>query len=138
MRRRTAGLALGPALALALACAGTDSRIAESEDVFDSYPEEVQQKIRAGEIAVGFSEEQVLMALGEPDRRTQVTAEDAAAEVWTWRRSVPGVGIGSGSRRGRVGIGTGVTLGEGARSEDEMVVELVNGRVTRFEQVIED
>jgi hypothetical protein len=100
----------------------------------------VQQKIRAGEIAVGFSEEQVLMALGEPDHRTQVTAEDAAAEVWTWRRSVPGVavGIGTGSRSGRVGIGTGVTVGEGARSEDEMVVELVNGRVTRFEQAIED
>lgn len=125
---------------LALSCASVDSRIAKSQDVFDGYPPEVQAKIRAGEIGVGFSEEQVRMALGEPSRRTQVTSEDAVGEVWTWSRSVPGIGIGfgTGSRIGRVGMGTGISVGEGSRSEDEMVVELVNGRVTRFEKLLED
>jgi len=124
----------------ALACAGADSRIADEQDVFDTYPPEVQERIRAGEVAVGFTEEQVLMAVGEPDRRTQVTSEDAVAEIWTWTKSVPGIGIGigSGSYGRHGGIGTHVGVGKGATSEDELLVELVNGRVTRIEKPVED
>ena len=137
MRRRDAilGLLLG-----ALACASPDSRIADNQDVFDGYPPETRERIRAGEIAVGFSEEQVLMSLGEPSRRSQITGEDGAVDVWTWARSKPGIGIGigTGSYGGRVGVGTGVTVGQGARSEDQMVVEFVNGRVKRFERAVED
>ncbi len=124
----------------ALACASANSRISASQTVFDGYPPEVQEQIRAGEIAVGFTEEQVLMALGEPDRRVQVVADEIVAEVWTWTKSKPGfgIGIGTGSSIGNVGIGTGVTVGEGARSEDHVVVEFVNGRVRRIETAIED
>ena len=123
-----------------LACASANSRISASQEVFDGYPPEVQEQIRAGEVAVGFTEEQVLMALGKPDRRTQVVADDVAAEVWTWTTSKPGfgIGIGSGTSIGNVGIGTGVRVEEGARSEDDVVVEFVNGRVRRLETAIED
>ena len=128
------------ALLLALGCASTDKRIAAQQEVFDAYPAEVQEKIRAGEIAVGFTEEQVLMALGKPDRRTKVTADDAVADVWTWQRTSPGIGIGLGTGRsvGNVGIGTGISTGRGSRTEDERVVEFVNGVVTRFEVLVED
>ena len=113
---RPSGAAHGTRLALlavllaALACASANSRISASQDVFDGYPPEVQERIRAGEVAVGFTEEQVLMALGKPDRRTKVVADDVAAEVWTWTKSKPGfgIGIGTGSSVGNVGIGTGV------------------------------
>ncbi len=134
------GAILGLLLAAALGCASTDSRIAENQDAFDGYPRETQEKIRAGEIAVGFSEEQVLMSVGKPSHRSQITGEDGAIDVWTWSRSKPGFGfgIGTGGYSGRVGVGTAVTVGKGARSDDERVVEFVNGRVKRFEQLVED
>ena len=103
--------------------------------LFDGYPPEAQEKIRAGEIAVGFTPEMVEMAWGEPYRKDQVTGEDFAAEVWTWSRSVPGVGIGMGTGGyygGNVGIGTGVLVGDGARREDRAQVEFRNGKVVTF------
>ncbi len=135
MRRRDAilGLLLG-----ALACASPDSRIAENQDVFDGYPPETRERIRAGEIAVGFSEDQVLMSLGEPSRRSQITGEDGVIDVWTWSRSKPGFGFGIGTGGYGSRVGTSVTVGQGARSEDETIVEFVNGRVKRFERAVED
>ena len=127
-------------LAIVLACASSpDRRIAADPEAFDGYPPEVQQQIRDGRVAVGFTEEQVRMALGEPDRKTEVTADDQVAHVWTWRRSTPGIGIGigGGSYGGGVGIGTGISTGTGARSEDTRRIEFVNGVVTRIETLEE-
>jgi hypothetical protein len=136
---RTLTLLIAAALT-ASACATVERRIAASQAAFDAYPPEVQAQIRAEQIAVGFTPEQVEMALGEPDRKTTVTAEDAAGEVWTWSRSVPGVGIGvgTGSYGGRVGVGTGIGIGHGSTRQDTRVVEFVNGRVTRFEELVDD
>jgi hypothetical protein len=136
---RTLSLLIAVAVA-AIACATVEKRIAKNQEAFDAYPPEVQAKIRAEKIAVGFTPEQVVMALGEPDRKTAVTAEDAAGEVWTWSRSVPGVGVGlgTGSYGGRVGVGTGIGIGRGSQREDTRVIEFVNGRVTRFEELVDD
>ena len=124
----------------AFACATVEKRIAANQAAFDAYPPDVQAKIRAEQIAVGFTPEQVEMALGSPDRKTQVTAEDAAGEVWTWSRSVPGVGIGlgTGTYGSRVGVGTGIGVGQGSYHQDTRVVEFVNGRVSRFEELQDD
>ena len=132
---RAAQVALGFAALWLSACSTIDSRIKESQSLFDGYPPEVQEKIRAGDIAVGFTPEMVEMAWGEPYRKDQVTGEDFVAEVWTWSRNIPGVGIGMGSGGyygGNVGIGTGVIVGEGARREDRAQVEFRNGRVVTF------
>jgi len=78
----------------------------------------------------------VVMALGEPDRKVEMQTEDGMAEVWTWRKSVPGFGIGMGTGTyvgSGVGIGTGVSVGEPAHSEDRARVEFFGGRVTRFQ-----
>jgi hypothetical protein len=125
---------------LALGCASVERRIEANREAFDSYPPEVQATIRRGEVAVGFTEEQVLMALGEPDRKAKVTAEDRVAYVWTWRKSTPGFGFGFGTGRrvGGVGIGTGISTGSSGTTEDEHVVEFVDGRVTAFEMQVED
>ncbi|MEI6861007.1 MAG: hypothetical protein WCL04_02015, partial [Verrucomicrobiota bacterium] len=91
-------------------CASPASRIASHQAAFDSWPAEVRNRVRAGEIAVGFTPEQVRVALGRPDRvlmRTSVTGE---AEVWVYRELEPassslGVGIGVAGSAGVIGGG---------------------------------
>ena len=132
---------LGLVAGLLLACSTVDSRIRDNQTVFDSYPPETQAKIRAGEIAVGFTPEMVLMAWGEPSRREQVTGEEFVADVWTWSRSAPGVGFGIGSGGyygGNVGIGTGILVGEGSRYEDRAQVEFRDGEVVAFRSRVDD
>lgn len=127
------------AVVLALGCATPERRIAKNQEAFDAYPAEVQEKIRRGEIAVGFTQEQVVMALGEPNRKTEVFSDDQVAHVWTWTKTQPGIGIGfgTGQRVGNVGIGTGISTGRGSTTEDERVVEFVNGVVRRYEVMVE-
>src|SRR5262249_21258127 len=78
------------AIALLLGCSTIDSRIHANQGLFDSYPPDVQSKIRAGVIGVGFTPDMVTMAWGEPSRREQVTGEEFVSDVWTWTRSAPG------------------------------------------------
>ena len=124
-------------LALGLAaCATPASRISSQQSVFDSYPIEVQQKIRAGQVGIGFTPAQVRMALGEPsDTYSRQTAQ-GESEVWAYRDFKPGLSFGmdtfsggSTSVGGGVGIGTG-----GGDAEDEMRVTFEAGRVTAIEQ----
>jgi hypothetical protein len=141
MRIRSFAALLGIAAIAFTACNTTGSRIRRQQVLFDSYPPEVQQNIRNGVIEVGYTTEMVVMALGEPDRKVVAQPEDESAEVWTYRKSVPGFGIGMGTggyAGGGVGIGTGVTVGEPARSEDRAVVEFSGGRVKRFETLATD
>jgi len=134
--RLRACIALLAAAAFALsACSTVDSRIRKQQALFDSYPPAVQNNIRNGRIEVGYTREMVAMALGEPDRKVETQTEDGVAEVWSYRKSVPGfsVGMGSGSYLGSgVGIGSGVSVGEPPRSEDAAIVEFWGGRVARF------
>ncbi len=136
MRLRGFLALLGAAVIALAACSTTDSRIRRHQALFDGYPPEVQHHIRNRMIGIGYSPEMVLMALGKPDRRTEVQTGDGTAEIWTYRKSVPGFAIGMGSGgtlSSRVGVGTRVTVGEPARSEDQAVVEFWQGRVSRFE-----
>jgi hypothetical protein len=136
MRIQSFAALLGIAAIALTACNTTGSRIRRQQALFDSYPPEVQQNIRNGVIEVGYTPEMVVMALGEPDRKAVAQPGEESAEVWTYRRSVPGFGIGMGTggyAGGGVGVGTGVTVGEPARSEDHAVVEFSGGRVKRFD-----
>ncbi len=132
-------IALYTALALALAgCSTTNSRIRKHQEAFEAYPESVQQNLRRGAIDVGYTPEMVFIALGEPDRKVDRVSEDGMAQVWTWWKSTPGVGISLGgwnSLGSNVGLGTGVSVGEPGRREQTAVVEFRSGRVRRFEAV---
>jgi hypothetical protein len=133
---RTRGLAALLAIAaIALgACSTTGSRIRSQQELFDSYPPEVQENIRSGIVEVGYTPEMVIMALGEPDEKLAEKPEGAAAEVWIYRKSTPGFGIGMGTGGyvgSNVGIGTGVRVGEPARSKDRAWIEFSEGRVKR-------
>ena len=124
-------------LALALAgCNSTGSRIRQHRELFDSYPPEVQQNLRNGAIEPGYTPEMVVIALGEPDRKADVVTGEVAAQVWTWWRSSPGVGVtlgGWNTLGSRVGLGSGVSFGERPRREQRAVVEFRGGRVYGFE-----
>jgi len=116
--------------AFALGCASTpDSRIADDQAMFESWPVDVQAKVRAGEIDLGMTEDQVRMALGEPDETS--TAIDAGGETvtWTWAHSRPGLSLGLGGIGiGGVGFG-GVGVGTGSKRSLERVIQFRNGEV---------
>ena len=124
-------------LVVAGGCASPSSRIGKSQAAFDSYPTEVQAKIRAGEVAVGFTPEQVKMALGKPDRIWERTTPAGAAEVWVYLDDGPrgslglGLGIGGGSTMAGGGVDVGTDSGA---ANERLRVTFTGGRVVAIDQ----
>jgi outer membrane protein assembly factor BamE (lipoprotein component of BamABCDE complex) len=75
-------------LVAAAACGGPKARIKDNEELFASYPPNVQALIRAGEIDRGFDTTQVYMALGSPHSKEP----NPKGEIWSytqrWQRQV--------------------------------------------------
>lgn len=121
------------AAALLGGCSTPDSRIAEHRPAFDRLPAETQQKIRAGQIDVGFTAEMVRMALGEPDRVYMRQSDQGDTEVWGYQDRGPrfsiGLGVGTGGRHSSVGGGVAMSTG-GYDPDEKIRVELREGKVT--------
>ena len=66
------------------ACASPQTRIDSSPDTFQALNAEQQALVKQGKIAIGFSEEAVKLALGEPDRVTQRTEEKGKSTIWRY------------------------------------------------------
>lgn len=118
---------------------GPSARIDRNPEVFAGFPEEVQANVRAGEIDMGYTEEMVAMALGDPDRVVNRRADGTEERVWIYTRARRSVGLsigtafGSGSGGRTTGVGAGVGTG-GARAEEAMRVVFAEGRVTAIEK----
>lgn len=130
-------LALG--LLTVAGCSSPTSRIDEHRTAFDSWPAAAQEKVRAGRVDVGFTAEQVRVALGEPDRKSTRMTEHGTSEVWLYAKRGPrfsfGVGVGSGSYSGGTSYGGGVHVASGGRGDDEMLrVIFDEGRVATIEE----
>ncbi|GAC1631335.1 MAG: hypothetical protein NVS9B10_24670 [Nevskia sp.] len=139
MHPRIPKLALIGTLLLA-ACASPSSRISEHQSAYDSYPPDVQSKIAAGQVDVGFTPEQARLALGEPSRKFTRTTDKGTSEVWAYTKSSPtfSVGIGSGfgiGRSGFGGVGVGTSTGDG-QPDDKLRLVFENGRITSIEQAL--
>jgi hypothetical protein len=124
--------------ALAMAgCSTVDSRMAKAQPQFDSWPPAVQQKVRAQQVDIGFTPEQVFVALGEPDRKYTRTTAQGMAEVWAYRDHRPtfsfGLGFGAAGGSSAYGAGVGVTTG-GDRYDDVLRVIFTDGIVTALER----
>lgn len=122
---------------LAAGCSSVSSRIERQRAEFSTWPLEVREKIAAGKIDLGFTPEQVLVALGEPDRRFTRTTVDGTTAVWSYREHEPrisfGLGLGIGGGRHSSGRG-GVMLGTGYQDEEQMgVVFDRTGQVSAIE-----
>lgn len=64
-----------------------DRRIASSLEIFNFFNPEIQQKIRAGQIELGFSEDMVRLAWGMPNRIYTRTTDKGEATVWTYSKT---------------------------------------------------
>ena len=105
------------ALLLLVGCQGPNlaERIDTNMQDFDSWPLDVQETVREGRIDIGFTEEQVRVAWGEPDYVTRDRLPDGEGERWVWEKKSPrvgiGVGVGTGGSRGGVGGTVGTSVG---------------------------
>ncbi|HTX64667.1 MAG TPA: hypothetical protein VMD31_02775 [Opitutaceae bacterium] len=126
-----------PGLLLAGCVSTPADRIARNRAAFDSWPAPVQALVQAGHIAVGFTADQVRLALGAPDRITLRTTAAGTDEIWTYHRRRPrfslGVGVVGGGGGTRVGGATEVSSG-GPYGGGYLRVILAAGRVSAVEQ----
>ena len=131
---------LFPCLFLVLTgCATTPAeRIARNQTAYASWPPDVQAAVRAGEIGIGFTPEQVHVALGEPDRVKVHTTAGSTDEVWIYRQRAPrvtvGVGVGGGGGSTRVSGATVISTG-GPYNDVAVRVVFTAGRVSAVERV---
>lgn len=87
--RRSAGFTL-PLLLLAAGCVSTPAdRIAKHPELFASLPPADQDRIRQGQIELGFTPDMVRLALGEPDRHMVRRAVEGNAEIWFYVETAP-------------------------------------------------
>lgn len=126
--------------AFALAgCSTVDSRIAKNREAFNSWPPAVQDKVVQGQIDIGFTAEQVRVALGEPDRVWTRQTTDGTSEVWSYRDRGPrfsfGVGVGGGSWGSRGGSFGGVSIGTGTGYRDDEKMGVVIDRLGRVSAI---
>lgn len=68
--------------------------------------------IKAGQVAVGFDQDMVRLALGDPSRESTIATAAGKQIVWEYREIKPSIGFsiggGIGSRGKGIGVGTGV------------------------------
>ena len=75
--------------ALLAACSTPASRIKRNQAAFKAMPEDVQRRVERGEIALGFTPEQVHLAMGAPGRRYKVTRPQGESTIWVYRDREP-------------------------------------------------
>lgn len=129
-------------------CSSTSpmSRIEANRALYESFPYEMQEAILNGKIVPGMTPEMVKMTLGEPSEVTGRNGRKGAEEVWTYKTSSGGGGLGNalhgtsvtmgGGMNGIFLGGTPMILGGGgggtsAPIEDDQEVVFQNGMVVR-------
>jgi hypothetical protein len=120
-----------------IACSTPQSRIRKNQAAFDSYPPQVQRDIQNGKVDVGFTNAQVAMALGDPDRVYSRETAASTQEVWAYGGGGgSSVGIGLGMASGGPGFfGGGVGLGTSPDvPTDRIRVIFIAGKVVAVEQ----
>lgn len=114
------------------------TRISEHRELYRSFPSEVQRKVSAGQVDVGFTTEMVQLALGEPQRRVTRQMETGMDEVWIYASSESrmsfGFGVGSYGRHSASSVGVSTSTGAYGR-EERMRVVFRDGKVTSVEKV---
>ena len=118
-------------------CASPEARIKKNPELFARLTPEQQTLVKEGKVAVGFDEDMVKLAVGEPDRTWVRTDASGTSEVWsytTWE-SVGGLPLYRGWYHGYYDPVPAYYLNYPDRKEHEYFkVVLKAGRVTAIEQ----
>jgi len=119
-------------------CASTSKRISQNEALFNTYTAAEKKMIRTGQIAVGFDQDMVRMALGDPSREVSVDTAAGKQIAWEYRELKPsmniGIGGGIGSGGSGVGIGTGVGVSPNrTKLLKRVVFDRQTGEVSKIE-----
>lgn len=61
-----------------------EMRIRNNQELFNTFTADNQEKVRAGQIDIGFSQDMVQMAWGAPDRIYMRTSAAGTATVWSY------------------------------------------------------
>jgi hypothetical protein len=132
-------LTLASCALLFAACSTTQNqRITQNQAAFDSYTPAERQMIRTGQIAVGFDQDMVRMALGDPSREATVDTAAGKQIAWEYRQLKPSLGIGLGggigTRGSGVGIGTGVNVNpNNSKLLKRVIFDRQTGKVSQIE-----
>jgi outer membrane protein assembly factor BamE (lipoprotein component of BamABCDE complex) len=125
--------------ALVAGCSTVDSRISQHRAAFESWPPPVQEMVSHGQVAPGFTVDQVRVALGDPDRVFSRVAATGSFEVWCYADHGPrfSFGVGMGSFHGGSGYSGGVGVSTGAAYPEEKLRVIFDqtGRVSSIEQI---
>lgn len=117
-------------------CSTAESRIQAHQEAYNASTPSVQAKLRAGRVEVGFTQEQVLIAMGEPDRRYTRTTALGTTVVWAYTDHKPAVSVGfsmaAGGGSSLLGGGVALTTG-GDRYDDLVRVVIWENRVVAVE-----
>jgi len=65
-------------------CSTPQTRIQKNPEIFARLTSTQQEMIRHGQVALGFDQEMVKLALGDPDRILQRTDENGSSEIWSY------------------------------------------------------
>ncbi len=85
------------ACVLTISCSTPKTRIKRDFSNFGTYPPETQMKIQNGEVEVGFTEQMVFLARGEPDERSTWRRGGGTHPLWKYKlRSYSAANPGSG------------------------------------------
>jgi hypothetical protein len=74
----------GCAVLVLAGCSTPDTRIRANPEVFNRLSPYEQDLIRAGQVAIGFDQEMVRLAVGEPDRVWMRTDTEGSSEAWSY------------------------------------------------------
>jgi hypothetical protein len=88
--------------------------------------------LRMGKVDLGYDQDMVRIALGDPDETSTEVGENGETLMWGYTRSRPGVsiGLGGGSFGGGSGMGGGVGMGSGPKKDYVAIIEFQEDKVT--------
>ena len=127
-------------------CNSFEKRAEQKSATFNSLDESTQQRLKEGNIAVGDTPDMAYIALGVPDAKRQRVTSDGRELVWiykTYYQDYQGTAL-VGYRRYFVPVGPNRyvvryepvrTEVYDERSEENMRITFVNGRVSAIEQM---
>jgi hypothetical protein len=108
------------------ACGTTKSqRISQNEAQFNTYTPGERKLIRTGQIAVGFDQDMVRMALGDPSREATVDSAAGKQIAWEYRQLKPSLGVSLGGGIGTGGSGVGIGTGVGVSPNNTKLLKRV-------------